>query len=681
MAFYHPIVLWGLLALAIPIIIHLFNFRKHRKVLFSNTSLLLNIQFETKKQSRLKSLLVLLLRILAIAAIVFAFARPFLPTRGNNVRAKKTIVGIYLDNSMSMEGLTGNISLLENAKRKASEIVGSFGDTEEYFLLTNDLEGDQQVLLTKSQLLDQLNTVDFSHRFLNLDRAIKLEYDLLTNRPNTDLKVFVISDFQTSNLKELNIDPIPNSKLYLVPIQAVMQSNLAIDTVYLNTPVLRKGEKAHIKARIANYSSEDREKVDVQLFVNDKLKSLAKVDVAAYATKYIELEYILTGDEFQNAFLEVNDYPVTFDNRMYFSFPVVNRFNVLEVYQDQPSTFLKRLLDNDSLVNFLSTSSQNIKYNELLNQDLVILNGMTNASSGVGDLVKQYLENHGNVLLIPNSEGLTSGLEKQLLLPDHYQIITTTNRNVVVDYQNLFFQDVFQKIPEHPEHAVIKKYIELVPPSNVYFDVIMKVESGEPLLIASNDFGGRLFQVAFPLDLEWTNLPKQALFVPMIYQMMITQYRNPLFQIIGQEDVFNYTLDHVDDIGDKAIRLINKQGVEIIPMQQLSGNQLKLFTGEMQVEEGFYDILSGNNNKIGSLAFNYDRYESDMRFHSREELKKMFEDRSIDVDIINADNESEFKTHITELSNTKELWKYFVILALVFVLLETAVLRLIAKAK
>ena len=79
MQFLYPTFLYALLALAIPIIIHLFFFRRFKKVYFTNVRFLKEIKEETSARQRLKNLLVLLMRLLAMAALVLAFAQPFLP--------------------------------------------------------------------------------------------------------------------------------------------------------------------------------------------------------------------------------------------------------------------------------------------------------------------------------------------------------------------------------------------------------------------------------------------------------------------------------------------------------------------------------------------------------------------------------------------------------------------------
>lgn len=101
MQFLNPIFLIAGLCLAIPIIIHLFNFKKYKKVLFSDIRFLQEIKEQTNKRSKLKNLLILLSRLLALSALVLAFAQPYLNKYNNQNKGDK-FLSIFIDNSYSM---------------------------------------------------------------------------------------------------------------------------------------------------------------------------------------------------------------------------------------------------------------------------------------------------------------------------------------------------------------------------------------------------------------------------------------------------------------------------------------------------------------------------------------------------------------------------------------------------
>ncbi len=159
MNFLYPGFLFALLTVAIPVIIHLFNFRKFKKVYFSNVAFLKEVKEQNSSREKVKNLLILLCRILAIVFLVLAFARPFLPSGSKIDQNRGNIVSIYIDNSYSMEAVNKEGSLLDEAKRKAKEIVKAFQINDRFQLLTNDFEGKHQRLLNGDELLQAVDEV------------------------------------------------------------------------------------------------------------------------------------------------------------------------------------------------------------------------------------------------------------------------------------------------------------------------------------------------------------------------------------------------------------------------------------------------------------------------------------------------------------------------------------------
>ena len=138
MSFLFPSFLWALFALSIPVIIHLFYFRRYRTVYFTNVSFLKELKEEKSTRNRLKHLLVLLLRLLLIACLVIAFAQPFLKGK-NNADSGRQTVSIYLDNSFSMMAQDDEMPLLEKSRQLATEIVKAYPAGTQFHYITNDM--------------------------------------------------------------------------------------------------------------------------------------------------------------------------------------------------------------------------------------------------------------------------------------------------------------------------------------------------------------------------------------------------------------------------------------------------------------------------------------------------------------------------------------------------------------
>ncbi|MFM8832989.1 MAG: vWA domain-containing protein, partial [Cytophagales bacterium] len=155
MIFQYPAFLWALLVLAIPIVIHLFNFRKTIRIYFSNTRFLRQIDQETTQQRKVKQYLVLAARLLFLLFLVLAFAQPFLPA-SEDVTATNQVT-IYLDNSLSMSSpIDGKLRAIDDAVERAQQLLNSFPPDTRYQIITNDFAAFGNSLKTKVEVEDFL---------------------------------------------------------------------------------------------------------------------------------------------------------------------------------------------------------------------------------------------------------------------------------------------------------------------------------------------------------------------------------------------------------------------------------------------------------------------------------------------------------------------------------------------
>ena len=193
-----PLFLIGLVAVAIPVIVHLFNFRRYKKVYFSNVERLEQLQSETRRQSTLRQLLIMFARILAIVFLVLAFARPVIPNRNSAMRSGSNDISIFIDNSFSMESNGGSGTLLEQAKAKAREIVAAYGPTDRFQLMTNDIEGRHFHWLSKDDVLLMIDEVEVSSASMPLSTLLQRQFDFVNTGRSDNKYAYIITDFQSS---------------------------------------------------------------------------------------------------------------------------------------------------------------------------------------------------------------------------------------------------------------------------------------------------------------------------------------------------------------------------------------------------------------------------------------------------------------------------------------------------
>jgi len=254
MNFLFPAFLIGLTAIAVPIIIHLFNFIKYKKVYFTNVQFLKELKQEADNKSKLKEWLILAVRILAITCLVFAFAQPFIPSKTKRMIGEKAI-SIYIDNSFSMESVNKKGTLLENAKHYATEIANAFNTSDKFQLLTNDFEGKHQRFVSKEEFIEQLQDIKISSATKSLNDVINRQQDFLQNSSSKSKRIFVLSDFQknAAAISKANIDT--TISINLIPVVSSEINNVYIDSVWFENPVLQFGTSQIVHALIINKSN------------------------------------------------------------------------------------------------------------------------------------------------------------------------------------------------------------------------------------------------------------------------------------------------------------------------------------------------------------------------------------------------------------------------------------------
>src|SRR6195952_2084741 len=179
MHFLYPAFLFALLSLVIPVIIHLFNFRRYQKVYFSNVQFLKEIQEQQASRRNLKERLILASRLLAIFFLVLAFARPYIPGKNAANAGKLQTVSIFVDNSYSMQTINREGTLLDEAKRRAKEIASAYSINDSFQLLTQDFEGKHQRLLSRDEFNDAVDAVKISPQSRSLQQIITRQQSLL----------------------------------------------------------------------------------------------------------------------------------------------------------------------------------------------------------------------------------------------------------------------------------------------------------------------------------------------------------------------------------------------------------------------------------------------------------------------------------------------------------------------
>lgn len=681
MRFIYPQFLFALSALAIPIIIHLFNFRRFKKVYFTNVRFLREIKQDTQSRSRLKHLLILFSRMLALTFLVLAFAQPFIPSSFQKTTGTAQRVSVYIDNSYSMDAVGKNGNLLEMAKRKAREIAGAYRTSDQFQLLTSDFEGRHQRLMNRDEFLKLVDEVKPGSSTRTFSEVIqRQEQALSANGEKISRSLYLISDHQRSSADIASIKADTSSSVFFIPLEASRQNNLSIDSCYLEKPFVQLNSPASLHVKIRNYGNTDVENVPIKLLINGIQKAVGSVNVSAGSVAEAVLSFTLNEAGWQRAQVNITDYPVTFDDDYYFSFNIRPKIDVMSINGNAAGNAVNAVFGNDEYFNLRNTPAGQIDYSSFSTMQLIVLNELDNVSSGLAQELKKYLDKGGSIFIIPSSDiDLSSyrSLAEVLNIQSYSGRITANDKVSRIETRHPLFNDVFEKgkgIPENMDLPVVNNPYVFSSGSARNSQPVMSLQSGNPFLIASFRGKGNVYAIATGLSPENGNFARHALFVPVMLRAALrnsSEINPPM--TIGHSNEFTITDTVVS--ADNVFHLINESlKFDVIPETKILSDNTVLSIHNQVTKAGNYDVKAGNS-VLAVMALNYDRKESDLATLNEDELQSALAGKTnLKAEVI--DSEGKDLSHsITQMNEGKRFWKYCVIAALIFLALEIILIR------
>ncbi|HMT52834.1 MAG TPA: BatA domain-containing protein [Saprospiraceae bacterium] len=672
MQFLYPSFLWALMALAIPIIIHLFYFRRFKRVLFTNVKYLKEIKEETSNRNRLKNLLVLLSRCLAVAGLVFAFAQPYLPT-GDRIKSGINHISVFVDNSFSMTAARQDIPLLDFAKDKARLIINSYSEEDKFQVLSHDFEGKHQRFVSKEDALAFVDEIQITPTVQMVDKIVKRQHQLMETVSGNKIS-YIISDFQKS-ISDFSTITDTTMEVNLLPLQSVNQKNISVDSVWFDGPIPFFNQNNKLVVRVRNNSGEDSEQVKLSFKKDGQDKPIGIVDIPANSVITDTVSVNVDKAGWHEGIVSVTDYPIQFDDEYYIAFPVPDTIKALFINESGSNRFMDALFDG---VPYFSLANQNVnqlQYQQFVNFDLIILNDLKNISSGLNNELSQYLKSGGKVLIFP---GKTSDIPSynNFMAINGAGTIIGTNKSVKevasINTEEFIFSDVYINTSKNLKLPKTTLSFDINNSASGLQEKLLVYRDGTSYLSKYKVGDGQLFVCAAPLDKESNDLVYNAeVFVPLIYKMAITttKHKNLSYTISNNLAI---ETDNLRQSGDYVYKIKNEK-LEFIPGQIPSGNKITLEVDDQVKSAGFYDLML-NDQVTGKLAFNYNRRESDMSLYDESALAPLVS-HNTKLKIMNEALQANISTSIAEKDRGVVLWKWFLIAALVFLAIEALLLR------
>lgn len=686
MTFLYPNMLWCLFALAIPIIIHLFNFRRHKIVYFSNTATLKTIEQENAKTKKLKYIIALIMRMLFIAGLVFAFAYPYNPGQKLKTDDADNLVAVYIDNSMSMHSQSSEISLIEDARSSARKMVSNISPSQRFVLLTNSRQPDNEFPMNHDEMLmsiDAMQTEAYPLMFNDLYENLQM---IMKRNGFKSASLFVYSDFQDNMMNMDGLIADSAIQIIAMPLKSDYQQNIYIDTLWMSSPILQKGLANEINVRVVNESAKDINGLPVNFEIDGKSVAFNTIDIPANGKNEIAMQFVLEdrgrdgSQSVSAASVSINDYPIIFDDTYNFVLNVRPIIKIVELTSNNVDVKTRliaslssksptaTLFSNDSLFDYHVMNPYRIDQQYLADCQMVIVNGDANLNETMWQTIKDFANDGGSVVVFPSENSESSENSNVAEFSDDTLSIST------IASQHDFFDDIFVSIPHNADLPKVFKHVQIDKKRFYNTLTLISLQNNTSFFTLSKIGSGYIFCFASQLGKDWTNFADNALFVPIMYKIAM---------LGGQMGRMSYTLGVDKDIAindltafsEGDIRIRDAQGnFEMIPMVEMRNNRALIRLYDELPGAGFYTINKGDE-VIETTAWNDNRKESKMKFLDRGEVDKLLKDNGLNVMAVMKSDEIHSDDVMEMMVRRSMLWKSFIILALISLLIEILVLR------
>ncbi len=641
MQFKHPEILYFLFLLVIPILVHLFQLRRFKKEYFTNVQLLKQLSIQTRKSSKIKKWLLLATRLLLLTAIIIAFAQPFFNAK--DTKNSSNEMYIVLDNSFSMQAKGQKGELL---KRAIQELLENTPENQNFSLITNsetfwntDIKSIQK----------ELQNLKYSALPFQLESAMA---KIKSRKSIFNKDVVVITDaigIEATQLKSID----NNFNTYFIIPKTENENNVSIDSVFIHQTL---DEFYEIGLKLTAFGERNNE-IPLALYNHNKLvaQTQAKLD-----TKEKTIYFTIPKKDF-NGYASITDSGLGYDNNLYFSISKPKKINVTSIGLPEKSNFLSRIYTNDEF-NFINFDIRNLDYNSIEKQDIIILNELDEIPQALQTTLKSFVEKGGNLTLIPSIKLTPESLNSFLKNFGAIQYTNIENKEKLItkiNFNNPFFNGVFENKIDNFQYPKTKNSFGILTSS----PSILNYEDQSPFLTSINNLISSVYVFAAPLNSDNSNFQQSPLIVPVFYKMSFCGQNKGLNSItIGSNTSFLVDASLSND----AILNVKNNTETFIPIQQILSNKVKLTFNDLPEQAGNFEIYT-KTERVQSISFNYDRTESNL-IRSNENVLYDYKTKDTIETIFN-----------TLQSNRadNQIWKWFVIFAIGFILLEMAIIRFV----
>lgn len=687
MIFLNPAVLFGLLAASIPVIIHLFNLRKLKKIEFSTLQFLKELQKNKIRRIKLKQWILLALRVLIILFVVMAFARPALQSIqiGGTTSAAKTTAVFILDDTYSMSVVDQKGSYFNQAKEIIKKILSQLQEGDEVgLILVSNHMNEHKLTSNFSEFIKNLDQLDLSYTSGDLNTAITKAAQLIYESKNFNKEIYVLSDFQKNKINQKNIESdlseLLNDKirLYSFNLSDKEVFNLSVDELKINNQIFEKDKPVNFSITITNISKQDVSSAVVSLFLNNERAAQKSFDVNAGQSTIIEIEATPKSTGFNDVTAEIETDEIEQDNKRFANFYIPEKILIGMFAENQSDlTFVDLALQTAGAGKY-EIERKNISQmtSQQLSKYQTIIISANSIPSGIEQL-KGFIQNGGGVILFPSSNPDAIKLNQlfsQIGLGINASFagkVNSTDLKIKFDKTD-FNHPVFQNIFQNDEK---KKYES--PELNAYYKLsstgnpIISLIDGSPFLSEVKIGKGKVFVFNSVPVVSWSDFPVKSIFAPLINKSaayLSSKEREQNIFIAGEEVNVN-----LKNAGSSQIKIVRPDKSEeyITPDENQSRDYLAYANTNIA---GNYKFFAGKN-LIENISINTDPTESKIQYADKSVFENYLKQIKFNGIFNSIDKDENILEKIMQARFGSELWRYFVLIALILALIEMTIAR------
>jgi hypothetical protein len=679
MKFVYPEFLWGLTALSIPIIIHLFHFRRYKTLYFSSLKFLQYLDQQQKSVRTLKHWIILALRMLAIIFLVLAFAQPFKPVDDSLNEMGNPLLSIYIDNSFSMSAKGTEGELLSEAREKARKMLNEVPLETRVLLHTNLMNGIESRLISKVEALEMLDKIKPTSMRKSIDEVIEWEKNIIKNeevrQKKLGAKQFVLfSDFQKNQTRFAQLTKDELGYYYPIQLKPQQASNITIDSVWFSSPVRKLGENSELNIRLVNHGDVVLNTIDVSCSINS-IKRDFVIDLPPNKKTTTTINFTDNAPGYKVGKISVNDKQLFWDDDFHFSYFLDDHTNVLVINGPDATDAMSKVYSLEKYYKLNVVELGSFSKDQLNQMDIVVLNGVNEISSGHGSMLLEFVQGGGALGLFPGAaidKGSWNTFLNQVQLPSFGATVSSGTKIKTLAFDDPFFSGMFEKKSTNITlPAVSQLYQTQRGSASRSFDLI-NLQNGLPLFLRSST-ASSVFLFTSSLASSFSTFTSDALFPSILLRMAeMSQRKTPIYLTIGKESSFPL---NKKTKSESPVHLKNKE-IDFIPKTEQSGMMTYfILRGREAVEmlkSGTFDIV--DEDKIGVVSLNYSREESEVLYATEREIVDGLKDKGIKQVSFKKINEGQSLAKI-ELDKPVEYWRWMLIIALLFLVTEWAVLK------